>query len=249
MLPRQGMPTSRTCTDAAFAHATGTDVMSTGAEPPVILWHDKDAGVVLVNKPCGVTSTGRTVGDLDCVQGWLVTTLHRRRVWAVHQLDKDTTGANLFVLRKALVAEYSARLKAGRKRYLAVCHGQLDGPRDIRATVGRRLAPDGRSFPGLSADGRASHTHVAPISSTPTATLIDARPSTGRTHQIRLHLMSIGHPIFGEKLHQASPCQAHPRQALHCLTLGLGLNDGDDVIAELPQDLSGLLASEGLSRS
>ncbi len=214
---------------------------------PEILLLDRDRGVVVVNKPSGLASTGRSLDDPDCVQGWLMATLRRRRVWAVHQLDKDTTGTNLFVLRKALVAELSGRMTSAKKRYLGVCHGALDEAQDVDAAVGTRRDATGRTFPCLSRAGRPAHTRFVPLATSPTATLIEARPTTGRTHQIRLHLHALGHPLIGERLHRATPCDAHPRHALHCVTLGLGLDGGHNVTAPLPGDLSALLAREALS--
>ena len=85
----------------------------------------ESAGAIFVDKPAGLPSTGRTLDDPNCLQSLLIAHYRRRRIWAVHQLDAETTGVNLFVRRKALVATWSQQLKAARKRYLTFVSGVL----------------------------------------------------------------------------------------------------------------------------
>lgn len=205
-------------------------------------------GLVVVDKPPGLPSTGRDLDDPDCAQHQVMVALGRRRpVWAVHQLDKDTSGLNLFVTKKSLVAPWAARLRAGGevKRYLAVCHGELTTERIVDAPIGRRQAPDGRTFPAVMAGGKAAQTRLIPRGSVNGFSLVEARPRTGRTHQVRLHLAALGHPLVGEALHREPPCTLHPRHALHAWALALGPPEGR-LEAALPPDLVGLIARLGL---
>ena len=207
-------------------------------------------GLVVVAKPPGLASTGRDLRDPDCAQHQVMLALGGRKpVWAVHRLDKDTSGLILFVTRKSLVAPWAARLHAGGevKRYLAVCHGELAAERLVDAAIGRRVAPDGRTFPALVAEpaGKAARTRVIPVAVANGFSLVEARPLTGRTHQVRLHLAAIGHPLVGEALHRDPPCRLHPRHALHAWALALGPPYGT-LEAPLPEDLRALLARLGL---
>lgn len=199
--------------------------------------HDAD-GVVVVDKPPGLEATGRTRDDPGGVEHHLATQL-RRRVWAVHQLDRDTSGALIFVRRKSLVAEWQGRLARATKRYLAIAHGRVapvtvDAPlaydRDLRRWVIRE-------------GGKPAVTELRVLHARDEASLVEARPRTGRTHQVRVHLASRGHPLFGESRHREPPCDAHPRHALHLWRIEVG----DDVFeSALPDDLRQLADRLGL---
>jgi 23S rRNA-/tRNA-specific pseudouridylate synthase len=208
-------------------------------EPLIIRNED---GLVVVDKPWGLPSTGRDLADPRSVQAWLQRTLRRDKVWAVHQLDQDTSGLNLFVLRKPLVPAWSERLAAGRKTYLAIVHGRA-APTSIEAPIGVRRE-GAKTFPTIRPDGDAAVTEIEVVASTDTASLVVARPRTGRTHQVRLHLAHVGHPLFGEKLHRRPPCDAHPRHALHAWRV----QAGDAALeAPPPDDFRALAARLGLA--
>jgi 23S rRNA-/tRNA-specific pseudouridylate synthase len=207
-------------------------------EPRIVA---REGGLVVVDKPAGLPSTGRTLDDPRSVQAWLQRTLRRDKVWAVHQLDQDTSGLNLFVLQKPLVAEVAARLKDGAKTYVAIVHGKLRAS-VVNARIGTRRA-GGKTFPAVRDDGDDAETAFEPIAANDHASLVLARPRTGRTHQVRLHLAHIGHPVFGERLHRDPPCEEHARQALHAWRMELGSAAFE---APLADDLRALLARLGL---
>ncbi|MFZ9886055.1 MAG: pseudouridine synthase, partial [Myxococcota bacterium] len=91
------------------------------AEPCIVF---EDGGLIALDKPPGLLSTGRQRDDADSAEGWLRALLGRE-VWALHQLDRDTSGLLLFVTRRTLVEPWQRRLAHRRthKRYLAVVHG------------------------------------------------------------------------------------------------------------------------------
>lgn len=122
-----------------------------------------------------------------------------------HRIDKETSGLVLL----ARQPEAGARLKAQfasrqvKKAYLAVVAGVV-GPDELRLDVPMRLKP--RSASGVlmeigGAGAQPAYTEVIVIARGPAATLVEARPHTGRQHQIRLHLAAQGHPIIGDKLY------------------------------------------------
>ncbi|HJK94461.1 MAG TPA: RNA pseudouridine synthase [Polyangiaceae bacterium LLY-WYZ-15_(1-7)] len=198
--------------------------------------HDAE-GLVVVDKPAGLPTTGRDLGDPGCVQHALAAQLRRpvRKVWAVHQLDRFTSGVCLFVRRKALVQVWQAHLRAGRKRYLALVHGvpgweteQVDAPLRYVKRLGR---------PAVVEDGKRARTRLARLGAGPAHAWVEARPETGRTHQVRVHLAYVGHPLVGERLHRDPPCTLHPGPALHLARLEAG---GQRFEAPLPPALRAL---------
>ncbi|HJL18170.1 MAG TPA: RNA pseudouridine synthase [Sandaracinaceae bacterium LLY-WYZ-13_1] len=213
--------------------------------PSVLL--DED-GVVVVDKPAGLESTGRTPDDPGGVQRHLADRLGRR-IWAVHQLDRDTTGVLVFVRRKSLVAVWQRRLgrRSTRKRYLAVVHGR---PRFRERVVTGALAYDRRARRWrVAPEGKSARTELRVRAAVDEAALVEAVLRTGRTHQARVHLAHEGHPLFGERRYRTPPCAAHPRHALHAWRLEVGPEPGfrgATFEAPVPGDLRGLLARLGL---
>lgn len=208
---------------------------------PVLVEHD---GVVVCDKPPGLPSTGRSLADPWCLQALLMVRRRRSKVWAAHQLDQQTSGVNLFVLRKALVAEAAGWLRAGTKRYLAVVHGRVEAPRTVDAPLGR-VARGGRQMAAVTPRGKPSRSTISPISCGADASLVEVTLHTGRTHQARLHLAHIGHPVLGEQLHRSPPCVRHERHALHAWQLSLPHAPPPlrTLRAPLPSDLLALCAA------
>ncbi|MFG0319203.1 MAG: RluA family pseudouridine synthase, partial [Planctomycetota bacterium JB042] len=206
-------------------------------------------GLVAVDKPAGISSIGLALDDEACLQHHLI----RRfggMVWGVHQLDKDTTGVNLFVLEKRLVEVCRRRMTppSGEKRYVALCAGT---PRDDAFTV---EAPIGfldadERFLGVTEEGKAACSDVRVLARGDGAAAIEVRLRTGRTHQIRIHLAHVGHPLLGEPWYRDAPCERAPRQMLHARSLTLGAGDGRPsrtFVAPWPDDLRAVAASSGL---
>ena len=203
--------------------------------------------LVVVDKPPDLPTSGRSLDDPDCLQYWLMRR-HAGMVWVVHQLDADTSGVNLFVTRKPLVDVMHRRLRLpdAEKRYLAFVHGVPDWD-ETNATgpIGKISA---RSL-GVTSNGRSAHSHFAVVQRGWQHSLIEARIFTGRTHQIRIHLAHLGHPVVGEEWYVQPPCAAHPRQALHARRLKLPGDPELDVTAPVPADLRELAARLGLSEA
>lgn len=202
--------------------------------------HEHD-GLIVIDKPPGLCTSGKTLEDPDCLQYELMQR-YRRKIWVVHQLDKSTSGVNLCVRRKALVAHWQEQLRRGKKTYVALVHGvpswtrrRLDEPMGFVEDRGSHwIKPDGRSA--------VSHVHV--VDAVDDFALVTVRIETGRTHQVRIHLSNAGHPLVGEPWYREAACELHPRHALHAWRVEAG---GETFTAPVPPDLVALAARLGLN--
>ena len=133
-----------------------------GAQYPLVI--EQIGDLVVVNKPVGLATTGRSLSDSNCLQWRLQEALHNERLWAVHQLDRDTSGLCLFTSTRDGVARWSESLRQGTKTYLAVCHGR---PKmtvmDVFVPIGMRRLPTGGKIPALTKQGKAAHSTISLI--------------------------------------------------------------------------------------
>ena len=125
----------------------------------------------------------------------------------MHRIDKDTTGLLLVAKSDAAHQSLSAQIAAhtvGRV-YLALLQGRLKQDEgDVDAPIGRH--PTDRKRMAIVAGGREAQTHYRVLAQLNGATLIEARLRTGRTHQIRVHMASLGHPVLGDPLYGPHKC-------------------------------------------
>jgi 23S rRNA pseudouridine1911/1915/1917 synthase len=170
------------------------------------------------------------------------------RAGIVHRLDKDTSG--LLVAGKTLAAQtdLTRQLQARtvKRDYLAVVAGSVERGGTVDAAIGRH--PVQRTRMAVVARGRDARTRFTVVERFSGATLLHCSLDTGRTHQIRVHLAHIGHPLLGDPVYggRRNPARAagFRRQALHAWRLGL-LHPGSGVAmqweAPVPADLAALL--------
>jgi len=212
--------------------------------------HD-DGRVIVVDKPAGLPATGRDRDDPDSLEFLLAERLGRT-VWAVHQLDAETSGLIVFVTRKSLVAPWVERLaRRADKQYLAICHGvPAFDALQVRAPIGPTGSPAPPWWRVARQDdvgARDATTRLRVRERTARHSLVEVTLVTGRTHQARVHLAHVGHPLVGEKVYATPPCTGHPRHALHAHTIRF--RDGElpsELLAPLPTDLRALAAQVGL---
>jgi len=222
------------------------------AIPLDILYEDAD--ILVVNKPAGMVvhpafghQSGTLVNavlahcpDLAGVGGEL-------RPGIVHRLDKDTSG--LIVVAKGDVAlrnlQEQFKGREVQKAYLALVEGHVSPPtglidapigRDPRARKKMAVVPRG---------GREAQTEYRALEFYAEHTLVEAHPLTGRTHQIRIHMAFIGHPIVGDPVYGFRKQRAKaPRLFLHAARLGFrlpGTGEWREFQAPLPDDLAAVL--------
>lgn len=153
-------------------------------------------------------------------------TLPRLRI--VHRLDKETSG--LVVFARSVLAERELgrqfRVHSVVRRYLAIVPGQITARRIVSRLV-RNRGDGRRGSTFLPGAGKEAITHVEVLEVLPKYTLLSCRLETGRTHQIRIHLAELGHPVCGDKVYirqlekvVAADSSAAPRLALHAMELG-----------------------------
>ncbi len=189
----------------------------------------QDADVAVVNKPQGMVvhpAAGHASGtmvnalmyhikDLSGINGTI-------RPGIVHRIDKDTSGLLMVAKNDQAHESLAAQLKAktNKRRYIALVHGVIPSDRGtIEAPIGR--SPKDRKKQAVVADGRPAITHFEVLERFDRYTLLALELETGRTHQIRVHLAYIGHPVAGDPLYgPKNTLTPNKGQFLHAETLG-----------------------------
>ena len=211
--------------------------------------------LIAVAKPPGITVIpARDQPPEACLRGQLEAA-RGEKLWVVHRIDRDTSGVVVFArtaeAHRALSQVFEK--KRAEKRYLAFAHAAPSLAGEGRITLPVRPARKGtmKIAERGDRDAQAAETHYVVIKrwrrGDEHAALIEARPLTGRQHQIRLHLAAIGAPIWFDPLYGAgaAPADAPPaRLALHAARLALPTPSGPwlRIEAPLPPDLTELQA-------
>ncbi len=220
-----------------------------------IVYADED--ILVINKPAGlVVHPGHGNWSGTLLNGLLAfdeQLFSVPRAGIVHRLDKDTSGLMVVARNIPAQTELVRQLQARtvKREYMAVARGHISVGGTIDAPIGRHQKDRLKMavLPvGLSA-GKPAVTHFEPQMNWPGFTLVTCRLETGRTHQIRVHMQYIGHPLVGDPLygHRATS-ELFPRQALHARRLGLihprtGMRMQWE--ADIPEDMQDLIDSLG----
>lgn len=193
------------------------------ANPIEVLYVDDF--LIVLNKPPGLLSVpGRGADKQDCLS--LRVQAHYPDALVVHRLDMSTSGlivmARGAAMQRALSTAFSER--AVRKRYEAIASGAIPPNPSTWETIALPIAVDwpNRPLRVVDANGQASLTRyqVLQIAPDQQSTRVALEPVTGRTHQLRVHLKAIGHPIVGDALYAPEAvCMRAPRLLLHACAL------------------------------
>lgn len=216
-------------------------------KPIQILYEDPH--FLIVNKPAGLPSIPSRNYNTDSVanrvKGHLIQIQHESRaVHVITRLDQDTSGVMLFAKHSFAHALMAKQLhsKALEKTYLAIAKGQFQKPMDlIDAPLGRKSEFSMRR--SVMKDGKASQTRYWVLQQYPEGALLRLLLLTGRTHQIRVHLDWLGHPLFGDQLYGSKDTFLN-RQALHCVRLRFEHPFTGKIVdcgAPIPEDMQELL--------
>lgn len=226
-------------------HRPPSAVITPGPWPLPVLWEDEH--MLVVNKPAGMTAhASNFLPDTPTVAGALAWSRGAEFIFhPVSRLDKGTTG--LMVIAKSGyvhdLLRRSLHTPDFRREYRAVCvghpvpdKGTIDAPigRDTRSAVARMVRPDGS--PAVS--------HYQVLKTQGAFSLLRLRPETGRTHQLRVHMASIGCPLVGDWLYGVENLTLISRPALHSAALALVhpvTRELISVSAPIPDDMQRLL--------
>ncbi|MDB4956636.1 MAG: pseudouridine synthase [Myxococcales bacterium] len=191
-----------------------------------------DEQIIVVDKPAGLVTAPTPESD----RGDLLDQLTKKygETFLVHRIDLPTSGLLVFARTREANKKLADLFKEHdvEREYVAVAIGAVTAQ-----TIDRPI------------EGRRAVTHVSPIETLATTTIVSARLETGRTHQIRLHLAGLGTPVAGDRTHGGETERSFfphpPRLALHARMLGFvhpGTNEKVRWECELPEDLTRWIA-------
>jgi 23S rRNA pseudouridine1911/1915/1917 synthase len=222
----------------------------------------EDEYLLVINKPAGLVvhpAAGNRDGTLqNALLHYDAALAALPRAGIVHRLDKDTSGlmvvARQLSAHKSLVEQLQAR--SVHREYVALVQGQVTASGDVDAPIGRH--PRDRLRMAVVESGKPAVTHYHVLERFPAYTLVEAKLETGRTHQIRVHMAHIHHPLVGDPLYGgrfrlpagasetlANALRSFRRQALHARRLEFTHPASGESVgwqAGLPADFEQLLA-------
>jgi len=216
---------------------------------PLAIVYEDDA-LIVIDKPAGLVvhpGSGNWQGTLaNALLHYAPSLAMVARAGIVHRLDKDTSG--LLVVAKTPIAQTDLvrqlQARTVRREYLALVHGRLARGGSIDAPIARH--PVKRTSMAVVPTGKRAVTHYEIREHFAACTLLDCRLETGRTHQIRVHLAALHHPLVGDPAYGRRSSIAFHRQALHAWRLGLThpvTRKPMSWQSPLPKDLAALLES------
>ncbi|GAB1266291.1 23S rRNA pseudouridine(955/2504/2580) synthase RluC [Aurantivibrio infirmus] len=208
--------------------------------------------LVVVNKASGIAVHGGSGISLGLIE-LLRFHFQNQRLELVHRIDRETSGCVLIAKRRKVLTELQNqfREKTIEKHYLALVSGKWPNTtRQIDAPLLKNQLESGERIVKISGEGKASLTEFRVLKRFKKATLVDAKPITGRTHQIRVHCRFAKHPIIADEKYaneesdKNTKLLAIKRLFLHAATLEFTLPGGSErlkIEAPLPADLQNAL--------
>ncbi len=211
--------------------------------PIDIVFEDDD--LMVINKQPGLVvhpTKGHPAGTCaNALSNYMEQTGHIFKIRFVNRLDRDTSGLLLVAKNAYCQNHITDQMRKGQihKKYLAIVKGVMESESGtIDLPIGRPDPEDIRR--GVIADGAPSVTHYKVVEYLKGHTLVELLLETGRTHQIRVHMSHIGHPVAGDTLYGEEDAELISRQALHAAGLSLIhpiTKEPVDFIAPLPDDM------------
>jgi 23S rRNA pseudouridine1911/1915/1917 synthase len=219
----------------------------------------EDEHLLVINKPAGLVvhpAPGNWSGTLlNGLLGRDPQASLLPRAGIVHRLDKDTSGLMVVARRRQVMDQLVAMIaeRSVSREYIALAHGAWEGPksRQVETPIGRD--PRNRLRMAVvdleKTAGKTASTGFYLLQNEGPFCLVRCRLQTGRTHQIRVHMASIGHPLVADEVYGGKPAAGMERQALHACRLGFThpvTGEALEFRAPPPADLAAALAQLGL---
>lgn len=216
----------------------------------------EDESLLVIDKPAGMVvhpgagnRTGTLVNALLGRSALLSSVGGAERPGIVHRLDKETSGLLLVAktneAHRKLQSQFAERTL--HKTYTALVRGRVEFEEGtIDKPIGRHPSIRQKMAVTKPEKGREALTRYRVLKRFPHATLLEVRPCTGRTHQIRVHLAHLGYPVVGDELYGPRPAKEHggSRHALHASKIEFLHPDGDRIMkfeSPLPDDFKAML--------
>jgi len=212
-----------------------------------ILYEDDDC--VVISKPLGVLAHSKGAFNPEAtVATWLrgrIKNFEGERAGIVHRLDRATSGVMICAKTPAALAwlqkQFSQRKV--KKTYVAIVAGRLE---PVEAVIDMPIErnPKAPATFRVHANGKSAVTHYKVIEVTKNYSLLELKPETGRTHQLRVHLKHLGHPIVGDTLYDGQPAE---RLFLHAKSLEITLPSRERKIftAPVPPEFNIFIKNDG----
>ncbi len=212
----------------------------------------EDDGLLVVNKPSGLAVHGGSGLSLGLIEALRSIRGDVRSLELVHRLDKDTSGCVLIAKKRAVLRHLHAALRDGTisKTYSTLVQGRWPKRRTrVSIALEKNTVSSGERVVRADENGKASETRFRVVREFREASLLEAQPVTGRTHQIRVHAQLSGHPVAGDEKYGDREFNRHLRDFglrrlfLHASSLSFSLADGRrlDISAALDQTLLDVL--------
>lgn len=221
-----------------------------------ILYESK--ALIVINKPSGLAVHGGSGVNLGLIEALRQLRPDERFLELVHRLDRDTSGCIMVAKKRSMLRHLHELLRNNQvnKVYHALVVGRWESKdKAIDAPLRKNELKSGERIVKVQADGKPSLTRFKVLRRFgAAATLVEAKPVTGRTHQIRVHTQFAGHPIIGddkygvEEVNKAMRLQGIRRLFLHAAFLQVALPDGDELKLDAPLDEGLQAAMERLAQ-
>jgi len=194
---RVRVPPVRTAAETARPRAAGR----AGAPRPALPIAYEDDALLVIDKPSGVAVHGGSGVSYGAIEALRDARPAAKLLELAHRLDRDTSGLLIVAKKRGALVELHRMLREGevRKIYVALVKGRWrGGAREIREPLLKFVAAGGERRVAVRAQGVAAATRVRPLAVAPGLSLLELELLTGRTHQIRVHLAHVGHPVVGD---------------------------------------------------
>jgi 23S rRNA pseudouridine955/2504/2580 synthase len=216
--------------------------------------HEDDA-LLVIDKPAGMAVHGGSGVSTGVIEQLRRERPQARSLELVHRLDRDTSGVLLIAKKRSALTHLHAQLREGRARklYLALVKGRWRaGKQTVKMPLYKYVLPSGERRVRVESwgEGQAAHTTFRPKRAGAEFSLLEAELKTGRTHQIRVHLAHLGHPIAGDdkygdfELNKALARRGLKRMFLHACRVAIthpASGEPFTIEAPLPPDLAALV--------